>query len=96
MLYNVLIYNKPMISPYTIVPGTDIIHSTIDSYELYDEAEGHTVTVKLQADNLGVYMEYIEKKPDEKSKLFTECIHINNKDLAIVVAKRILEIYQVK
>lgn len=84
-----------MISPYTVVPGTDIIHSTIDSYELYDEAEGHTLTVKLQADNLGVYIEYTEKKSDEKSKLFTECIHINNKDLTICIAKRILEIYQV-
>ena len=40
-------------------------------------------------------MEYIEKKPDEKSKLFTECIHINNKDLAICVSRRILELYQV-
>jgi len=82
-----------MISPYTVVPGTDIIHSTTDCYELYDEAEGINYRVELKADNSGVYMEYTEKKTDEKSKLFTECIHINNKDLAICVAKKILQIY---
>jgi hypothetical protein len=40
-------------------------------------------------------MEYSEKKTDEKSKLFTECMSIANKELAIVVAKRILELYGV-
>ena len=84
-----------MISPYTVVPGTDIVHSTIDTYELCDEAEGINYRVELQADNSGVYMEYTEKKTDEKSKLFTECMSIANKDLAIAVAKRILELYQV-
>ena len=81
--------------PYTIVPGTDILHSTADCYELYDEAEGMTYRVELQADNGGVYIKYIETKTDEKSKLFTECMSISNKQLAIVVAKRILELYQV-
>lgn len=84
-----------MISPYTVVPGTDIVHSTTDVYELSDEVEGITYRVELQADNGGVYMEYSEKKTDEKSKLFTECMSIANKELAIVVAKRILELYQV-
>jgi len=81
--------------PYTIVPGTDILHSTTDCYELYDEAEGMTYRVELQADNGGVSIKYIETKTDEKSKLFTECMSISNKQLAIVVAKRILELYQV-
>jgi hypothetical protein len=81
--------------PYTCVPGTEILHSTTDVYELYDEAEGLTHKVELQADNGGVYMEYSEKKTDEKSKLFTECMSIANKELAIVIAKRILELYGV-
>ena len=84
-----------MISPYTVVPGTDIIHSTTDCYELYDEAEGINYRVELQCDNGGVSITYTEKKTDEKSKLFTECMSIANKDLAIAVAKRILELYQV-
>ena len=81
--------------PYTVVPGTEILHSTTDVYELYDEEEGLTHKVELQADNSGVYMEYSEKKNGEKSKLFTECMSISNKQLAIVVAKRILELYGV-
>jgi hypothetical protein len=81
--------------PYTCVPGTEILHSTTDVYELYDEEEGLTHKVELQADNGGVYMEYSEKKTGEKSKLFTECMSISNKQLAIVVAKRILELYGV-
>jgi hypothetical protein len=81
--------------PYTVVPGTEILHSTTDVYELYDEEEGLTHKVELHADNGGVYMEYSEKKNGEKSKLFTECMSIANKKLAIVVAKRILELYGV-
>jgi len=84
-----------MISPYTIVPGTDIIHSTTDVYEIYDEAEGHTLTVKLNADNSGVYLESTGKQHDSEHRGITEYMSISNKDLAIVVAKRILEIYQV-
>jgi len=82
-----------MISPYTVVPGTDIVHSTIDCFELYDEAEGINYRVELQCDNGGVSITYTETKTDEKSKLFTECMSIANKDLAICVAKKILQIY---
>lgn len=85
-----------MISPYNVVPGTDILHSITDVYELCDEAEGMTYRVELQADNGGVNMKYTEKEIDEKSKLFTEDMSIGNKELAIVVAKRILELYGVK
>ena len=84
-----------MISPYTVVPGTDIVHSTTDCYELCDEAEGYTLTVKLQADNSGVCFESIGKQHDSEHRGITEYMSIGNKDLAIVVAKRILEIYQV-
>jgi hypothetical protein len=85
-----------MISPYNVVPGTDIVHSTTDVYELYDEAEGHTLTVKIQADNDGVYLDSTRKIYDSEHRGITEYMSIGNKDLAIVVAKRILEIYQVK
>ena len=84
-----------MISPYNIVPGTDIIHSITDCYELSDEAEGHTLTVKLQADNGGVYLESTEKQHDSEHRGITEYMSISNKDLAVVVAKRILELYSV-
>ena len=83
-----------MISPYTVIPGTDIVHSTIDTYELCDEAEGHTLTVKLQADNGGVYLESTEKQHDSEHRGITEYMSIANKDLAICVARRILELYQ--
>jgi len=93
--YNDFSSIKPMISPYTVVPGTDILHSTIDNYELYDEAEGHTLTVKLSADNGGVYLESTGKQHDSEHRGITEYMSISNKDLAICVARRILEIYSV-
>ena len=85
-----------MISPYTVVPGTDIVHSTTDVYELSDEVEGITYRVELQADNGGVCMKYNEKAHEDTSKGFTEDMSIGNKQLAIVVAKRILELYGVQ
>jgi hypothetical protein len=84
-----------MISPYNIVPGTDIIHSITDVYELCDEVEGTTYRVELQADNGGVYIKSSEKGHEEGSKTITEDMSIANKDLAIVVARRILELYGV-
>jgi hypothetical protein len=81
--------------PYNIVPGTDIIHSTIDFYEFSDEAEGMTHTVKLQADNGGVYLESTGKQHDSQHRGITEYMSIANKELAIVVAQRILELYGV-
>jgi hypothetical protein len=84
-----------MISPYNVVPGTDIIHSTTDVYELCDEAECMTHTVKLQADNGGVYLESTGKQHDSEHRGITEYMSIENKDLAIVVARRILELYGV-
>jgi hypothetical protein len=79
--------------PYNIVPGTDILHSTTDCYELCDEAEGMTYRVELQADNAGIYIKSGEKGHEEGSKNITEDMSIGNKELAIVVAKRILELY---
>ena len=79
--------------PYNVVPGTQIVHSTTDCYELCDEEVTHTV--KLQADNGGVYLEATEKRHDSEHKGVTEYMSISNKELSIVVAKRILELYGV-
>ena len=81
---------------YNNIIGTDILHSITDVYELCDEAEGMTYRVELQADNGGVYIKSGEKRHDEGSKDITEDMSIGNKELAIVVAKRILELYEVE
>lgn len=81
--------------PYNVVPGTQIIHSITDVYEFSDEVEGCTHTVKLQADNGGVYLESTGKQHDSEHRGITEYMSIGNKELAIVVAKRILELYGV-
>ena len=79
--------------PYNIVPGTDILHSLTDVYELTDEAEGMIYRVELNADNGGVYIKSGEQGIEEGSKNITEDMSIGNKQLAIVVARRILELY---
>lgn len=79
--------------PYNIVPGTDILHSLTDVYELTDEAEGMVYRVELNADNAGVYIKSGERGIEEGSKNITEDMSIGNKQLAIVVARRILELY---
>jgi hypothetical protein len=81
--------------PYNLIPGTEILHSLTDCYELCDEAEGMTYRVELQADNGGVYIKSGERGLEEGSKNITEDMSISNKQLAIVVAKRILELYGV-
>lgn len=75
---------------YTIVPGTQVTHSTTDVYEFYDEVEALTQRAELQCDNGGVYIRYSEKG---NSRNNTEIISITNKDLVICIAKRILDIY---
>jgi len=75
---------------YNIVPGTQITHSTTDVYEFYDEAEALTQRAELQCDNGGVYLKYTEKG---NSRNISEDMSIINKELAVVIAKRILELY---
>jgi hypothetical protein len=81
--------------PYNLVPGTEILHSLTDCYELCDEAEGMTYRVELQADNGGVYIKSGERGLEEGSKNITEDMSIGNKELSICVARRILELYGV-
>jgi hypothetical protein len=84
-----------VISPYNLVPGTEILHSSTDVYELTDEAEGMIYRVELDADNDGVYIRSGERGIEEGSKNITEDMSIGNKQLSIVIAKRILELYGV-
>ena len=81
--------------PYKLVPGTQIIHSTTDVYELSEEADGVIHRVELQADNAGVYLESSKSEQEGNIKRITECLSIESKQLAIVVAHRILELYDV-
>ena len=81
--------------PYNVVPGTQIVHNLTDVYELTDEAEEMVYRVELNADNGGVYIKSSEKRIEEGSKNITEDMSIGNKELSIVVAKRILELYGV-
>jgi hypothetical protein len=79
--------------PYNLVPGTEILHSLTDCYEYVDEAEGMTYRVELNADNAGIYIKSSEQRLEEGSKNITEDMSIANKELSIVVARRILELY---
>ena len=80
-------------NPYNLVPGTEILHSITDCYEYTDEAEEMIYRVELQADNAGVYIKSSERGLAEGSKNITEDMSIGNKQLTIVVARRILELY---
>ena len=73
---------------YTKIPGTDVLRSKIDVFELTDEAENQTYRVELTADNSGVFITSCEGNARED-------MSISQKDLAIAVAKAILEAYSV-
>ena len=81
--------------PYNLVPGTQILHSLTDVYELTDGAEGMSYRVELNADSGGIYIRSSEKGIEEGSKNITEDMSIGNKELSIVIARRILELYSV-
>ena len=73
-------------SPYTVVPGTSVIRSKIDVFELHDEYENKTHRVELSVDNDGVFITSCEKAVRED-------ISIAHKDVAIAVARAILDAY---
>jgi hypothetical protein len=73
-------------SPYTVVPGTQVVRSKIDVFELHDEYENKTHRVELTVDNDGVFITSCEKAVRED-------ISIAHKDVAITVARAILEAY---
>ena len=73
-------------SAYTLIPGTQVVRSKIDVFELHDEYENKTHRVELTVDNDGVFITSCEKTVREE-------ISIGHKDVAIVLARAILEAY---
>ena len=71
---------------YTKLPGTDVLRSKIDVFELTDEAENQTYRVELTVDNSGVFITSVDGGARED-------MSISHKDLAIAVARAILEAY---
>ena len=73
---------------YTKLPGTDVLRSKIDVFELTDEADNKTYRVELTVDNDGIFV-------TSCSGGAREDISIAQKDLAIALARAILEAYGV-
>ena len=74
---------------YTLIPNTDILRSKIDVFTMSDpNDENRTYRVELTADNDGVFITSCEGGARED-------MSIGHKDLAIAVARGILEAYSV-
>ena len=74
---------------YTLIPNTDVLRSKIDVFEMTDpNDENINHRVELTCDNDGVFITSSEKAVRED-------ISIAQKDLAIAVAKAILEAYEI-
>jgi hypothetical protein len=74
---------------YTLIPNTQVLRSKIDVFEMTDPDDEDIIhRVELVADNGGVFITSCEKN-------VREVISIAQKDLAIAVAKSILEAYNV-
>ena len=72
---------------YTLIPNTDVLRSKIDVFEMTDpNDENITHRVEITCDNDGVFI-------TSREKSVREDISIAQKDLAIAVAKAILEAY---
>jgi hypothetical protein len=72
---------------YTLIPDTDVLRSKIDVFQWTDPAdEDNTERVELTVDNAGIFI-------TSCSKGAREDISIEQKDLAIALAKAILEAY---
>ena len=71
---------------YTNLPGTDVVRSKIDVFTLHDEAENQTHRVELTVDNDGVFITSCDGGARED-------MSIAQKDLAIAVARGILQAY---
>ena len=88
MPYNTLIHTRPpMTNFYTLLPGTDVLRSKIDVFTWTNPAdENETERVELTVDNSGIFI-------TSCSGGAREDMSIAQKDLAIGVAKAILEAY---
>ena len=78
---------KLNLNPYTAVPGTSVIRSKIDVFELYDEYEKKTHRVELSVDNDGIFITSVAPLRAR------ETVSISHKDVAIALARGILEAY---
>lgn len=72
---------------YTNLPGTDVVRSKIDIFTLHDEVENKTHRVELTVDNDGIFVTSCGAAREDMS--------IAHKDLAIALARGILEAYSV-
>ena len=78
-----------MTNSYTLIPNTQVLRSKIDVFEMTDPYdENITHRVELTVDNDGVFITFCEKAVRED-------ISIGHKDVAIAVAKAILEAYEI-
>ena len=76
-----------MTNSYTLIPNTQVLRSKIDVFEMTDPYdENITHRVELTCDNDGVFITSCEKAVRED-------ISIGHKDVAIVLARAILEAY---
>jgi hypothetical protein len=74
---------------YTLIPNTQVLHSKIDVFEMTDPDDEDIIhRVEITTDNDGVFITSCERG-------VREVISIAQKDLAIAVAKSILESYNV-
>ena len=80
-------------SPYTLIPGTQVLRSKIDVFELHDEYEKKTHRVELSVDNDGVFITAVENSIFNVENGARENVSISHKDVAIVLARAILEAY---
>ena len=74
-------------SPYTLIPGTQVLRSKIDVFTMSDPTdEDHFYRVELTVDNDGIFVTSCDKGARED-------MSISHKDLAIALARGILEAY---
>ena len=74
---------------YTLIPGTDVLRSKIDVFTWTNpENENETERVELTVDNAGIFI-------TSCSGGAREDMSISQKDLAIALARGILEAYGV-
>jgi hypothetical protein len=79
--------NSNDFKPYTLIPGTQVLRSKIDVFTMSDPTdEDHFYRVELTVDNDGVFITSCEKTVRED-------ISISHKDVAIALARAILEAY---
>ena len=76
-----------MTNSYTLIPNTQVLRSKIDVFTWIDPTdEENSERVELIVDNDGIFITSCQKSVREN-------ISISQKDLAIAVAKAILEAY---